>query len=118
MINELPKIVFSKTLQKVEWNNSRLVKENVAEEIARIKRQPGKDLAIFGSADFASTLMRLGLIDEYRILVAPVVLGSGTPMFKDIKEKTNLKLVKTETFGSGVMLLYYQPTESEDRNVT
>ena len=56
--------------------------------------------------------MRLGLIDEYRILVAPVVLGSGTPMFKDIKEKTNLKLVKTETFGSGVVLLYYQPTET------
>ncbi len=109
MMNELPKIVFSRTLQKVEWKNSRLVKENIAEEIARLKRQPGKDLAIFGSADLASTFMRLGLIDEYRIFVNPVVLGSATPMFKDIKDKAALKLLKTKMLRSGVVILYYQP---------
>jgi len=108
-MNELPKIVFSRTLDEVEWNNSRLVKENVAEEVARLKQQPGKDLAIFGSADLASNLMRPGLIDEYRIFVNPVVLGAGTPMFKDIKERTKLRLLKTNTLSSGVVILYYQP---------
>ncbi len=108
-MNDLPKIVFSRTLKKVEWKNSRLVKENVAEEIARLKQQPGKDLALFGSADLASTFMRLGLIDEVRIFVNPVVLGGGNPMFKDVKDRTALKLLKTETLSSGVVLLYYQP---------
>lgn len=74
-MNELPKIVFSRTLEKVEWKNSRLVKGNIAEEIARLKQQPGKDLALFGSADLASTFMRLGLIDEYRVFVNPVGPG-------------------------------------------
>ena len=108
MMNELPKIVFSRTLEKAEWKNSRLVKGNVAEEVASLKRQPGKDLALFGSAHLASTLMRLGLIDEYRIFVNPVVLGGGTPMF-DIKGRTALKLLKTQTLRSGVVILYYQP---------
>jgi dihydrofolate reductase len=117
-LNELPKIVFSRTLEKVEWKNSRLVKENVAEEVARLKQQPGNDLALFGSADLASTFMRLGLIDEYRIFVTPVILGRGTPMFKDIKDRIDLKLSKATTWSSGVVALYYRPTESEDRNVT
>lgn len=109
MMNELPKIVFSRTLNEVEWSNSRLVKDNIAEEIGRLKRQPGKDIAMFGSANLASTFMRLGLIDEYRIFVNPVVLGSGNPMFEDVKSRTPLKLVKTETFRSGVVVLSYQP---------
>lgn len=108
MMNELPKIVFSRTLEKVEWKNSRLVKGNLAEEVARSKQQPGKDLAMFGSADLAATFMRLGLIDEYRIFVNPVVLGGGTPMFKDIKDRAALKLSKTQTLSSGVVILYYQ----------
>ena len=109
-MNELPKIVFSRTLEKLEWRNSRLVRENVAEEVAKLKRQPGKDIALFGSADLASTFMRLGLIDEYRILVNPIVLGAGNPMFKNVKDRTTVKLQKTETFGSGVVVLNYQPT--------
>jgi dihydrofolate reductase len=109
MMNDLPKVVFSRTLDKVEWKNSRLVKGNVAEEIARLKQQPGKDLAMFGSTDLASTFMRLGLIDEYRIFVNPVVLGRGNPMFKDVKDKKALKLLKAQTFRSGNVLLYYQP---------
>jgi dihydrofolate reductase len=109
MMNDLPKIVFSRTLDKVEWKNSRLAKGNIAEEIAKLKQLPGKDLAMFGSADLASTFMRLGLIDEYRIFVNPVVLGRGNPLFKDVKDRTALKLLKARTFRSGNVLLYYQP---------
>jgi dihydrofolate reductase len=112
-MNNLPKIVFSKTLQKVEWKNTRLVKENIAEEISKIKEQPGKDMVIFGSGSIVSTFMQLGLIDEYRIIVNPVVLGNGKPLFKGINDKQNLKLVKTRVFGSGVVILYYQPMGKE-----
>jgi dihydrofolate reductase len=115
-MNHLPKIVFSRTLKKVEWENSRLVKENVAEEITKLKQQPGKDMVIFGSSDLAVTLLPLGLIDECRILVNPVVLGSGKPLFKGIKEKLNLKLIKTKTFKSGNVLLFYQPEKNKITN--
>jgi dihydrofolate reductase len=114
-MNNLPKIVFSKTLEEVKWNNSRLVKENIAEEISKIKQQPGKDVVIFGSGSIVSTLMQLGLIDEYRIIVNPVVLGNGKPLFKGINDKQNLKLLKTMVFGSGVVILYYQPVGKEEK---
>ena len=110
-LNNLPKIVFSKTLEKVEWNNSRLIKENIKEEILKIKQQPGKDLVLFGGADISSAFLQLGLIDEYRIIVNPVVLSNGKPFFKDIKGKRNLKLLKTKTFSCGNVILYYQPTK-------
>jgi len=109
-MNNLPKIVFSKTLEKVEWKNSRLVKENIAEEMSKMKQQPGKDLVLFGGAGIASTFIKLGLIDEYRIIVNPVVLGRGNPLFKGLKDKLNLKLLKTKTYSSGNVILYYQPT--------
>src|SRR5262245_30468121 len=83
-LNELPKVVFSRTLKKLEWNNSRLARENAAEEVVRLKQQPGKGLALFGSADLASTSMQLGLIDEYRFFATPVVLAGGRPMFQHI----------------------------------
>ncbi len=110
-MNSLSKIVFSKTLEKVEWQNTRLVKENVAEEIAKLKQQPGKDLIIFGSSDLAVTFIQDGLLDEFRIMVNPVVLGNGKPLFKGIKDKLDLKLLKTRPFSSGNVLLYYQPAE-------
>ena len=91
-MNNLPKIVFSKTLQRVEWNNSRLVKENIAEEISKMKQQSGKDMVIFGSGSIVSTFMQFGLIDEYRIILNPVVLGNGKPLFKGINDKNHLKL--------------------------
>ena len=94
-MNTLPKIVFSRTLERTEWNNTRLVKGNIAEEISKLKQQPGKDWLLFGSADLASTLTDLGLIDEYRIMVNPVILGNGKPLFKSIKDKLSLKLVQT-----------------------
>lgn len=107
-MNNLAKIVFSRTLQEVEWKNSRLVKNNITEEVSKLKQQPGKDLVILGSASLASSLMQLGLIDEYRIVLNPVLLGSGTPLFKGIPGKIKLKLSRTKSFGSGVVVLYYQ----------
>jgi dihydrofolate reductase len=108
-MNRVPKIVFSRTLEKAEWNNTRLIKDHIAEEILKLKQQPGKDLALFGSANLMSTLMQLDLIDEHRIMVNPVILGSGNPLFKKTKDKLNLKLIKTRTFGNGNVLLCYQP---------
>ncbi|MCC7353301.1 MAG: dihydrofolate reductase [Anaerolineae bacterium] len=101
-----PKIVFSKTLEKVEWN-SRLVRDNIGQEVTRLKAQPGKDMGL-GGANIASTFMRLGLIDEYRLYVHPVILGAGTPFFPALDKRINLRLVETHTFGSGVVYLRYQ----------
>ena len=78
-----------------------------------MKTQPGKDMVIFGSGSIVSTFMQLGLIDEYRIIVNPIVLGNGNPLFKGIKDKHNLKLLKTRVFSSGVVILYYQPIGRE-----
>src|SRR5258706_7047251 len=103
---QLPKIVFSKTLEKVE-GNARLVRDGVAEEVAKLKEKPGKDLAV-GGAGLASTFTRLGLIDEYRLFVSPVVLGGGTPYFPALEERINLELIETRTFGSRVVYLRYR----------
>jgi dihydrofolate reductase len=111
-MNNLPKIVFSKTLQEVKWNNSRLVKENIAEEISKMKQQPGKDMVIFGSGSIVSTFMQHGLIDEYRIIVNPIVLGNGNPLFKGINGKQNLKLLNTKVFDSGIVILFYEPAQA------
>lgn len=111
-MNQLPKVVFSRTLQKVDWTNSRLVKDDAAGEVVRLKAEPGKDLAMFGSAGLASTFIRLGLIDEFRVLVTPFVLDSGTPMFKDLESAMALKLLSATTWRSGIVALRYQPARS------
>jgi dihydrofolate reductase len=111
ILNNLPKVVFSKTLEKVEWKNARLVKENIAEEIQKLKQQPGKGMVIYGGSGIVSTFMQLGLIDEYRLWVHPVVLGSGKPLFKNINDRHNLKLIKSETLKKGVVVLHYQPIQ-------
>jgi dihydrofolate reductase len=103
---DTPKIVFSNTLERVE-GNARLAREGVAEEVARLKEQPGKDLAV-GGAGLASTCMKHGLIDEYRLFVSPVVLGAGTPYFPALDEGINLELVETRTFGSRVVYVRYR----------
>jgi dihydrofolate reductase len=105
---DLPKIVFSKTLKKVE-GNTRLVRDGVAEEVAKLKEQPGKDLGV-GGASLASTLIKLGLVDEYRLFVSPVLLGAGTPYFPPLDERIDLELVETQTFGSRVVYLRYRRT--------
>lgn len=107
-IEKTEKIVFSTTLDTVEWNNSRLVKDHVEEEINKLKQQPGKDMVILGSPRFAHYLMQLGLIDEYKITVSPVLLGSGLPLFQGIEQKTSLKLIENKTFASGAIGLHYQ----------
>jgi dihydrofolate reductase len=108
-MNFLPKIVFSPTLEKAEWQNSRLVKGNVGEEITILKHQAGKDMVIFGSSDLAAAFTKLGLIDEYRIIVNPVVLGCGNTLLKGLNERLKLKLVEVRSFSSGTVLLRYQP---------
>lgn len=107
-IEKTEKIVFSTTLDTVEWNNSRLVKDHVEEKINKLKQKQGKDMVILGSPRFAHYLMQLGLIDEYKITVSPVLIGSGLPLFQGIQEKTNLKLIENKTFASGAIGLHYQ----------
>jgi len=107
-MNNLPKIVFSRTLQRAEWKNSTLVKSDAAAEISRLKQLPGKDMVVLGSASLASFLLQRGLIDEYRIILNPVLLGSGRPLFQDVRQRLRLKLSSTKLFGSGVVVLYYQ----------
>ena len=103
---DTPKVVFSTTLEKVDWN-SRLVRDNIAEEVTKLKAQPGKDMDV-GGPTLASSLIPLGLIDEYRPVVHPVVLGAGTPFFPALGSAISLRLVETRTFGSGVVYLRYQ----------
>ncbi len=106
-MNALPKIVFSKTLTQADWNNAQLIREQPAQAISRLKQLPGKDMAIFGSSDLALTLIENDLIDEFRIFVAPVVLGAGKPLFKGINTTLELRLIKTISFKSGVVGLFY-----------
>jgi len=108
-INDMIKIVFSRTLQKVQWKNSILIKEIVPHEVQKLKKQHGKDMVIYGSGSIVSAFIRVGLIDDYRIFVNPIVLGSGKPLFKDIKKRINLSLLNTRTFNNGNVLLRYQP---------
>lgn len=111
-MNRLPKFVVSRTLEEVEWKNSRLIKENVAEEVSKLKHQPGQDILIAGSADLVHTLMRDHLIDEYRLLVYPVLRGSGKRLFRE--GNTTLKLVEGKTFSSGVVLLRYDQGKNKE----
>ncbi len=108
-MNNADKIVFSRTLTKVGWNNTRLVKDNIGEEIRNMKRRSGKNMTLLGSGSIVTQFAQQGLIDEYQLMVNPVVLGVGTPLFKGIKHKLNLQLTGTKTFRNGSVLLYYQP---------
>ena len=111
-LNSMRKIVFSKTLDTADWNNSVLLREIDPETIKRWKQEDGKDMLIYGSASIVQQLTNLGLIDEYQLLVHPVVLGGGKPLLKDIADKHRLKLVSAKPFSSGVVLLTYQPAEA------
>lgn len=108
-MNELRKIVFSRTLKKVEWQNARLATAAAAEEVAPLKQEAGRDIAILGCANLAASLVQVGLIDECRFFINPVVLGGGTPLLRGVERRHNLQLVNTETLGSGVVALYYRP---------
>lgn len=112
VMNGSRKYVVSTTLKKAEWNNSTLIKGNIVEEIAKLKQQPGKDIGVSGSATLVQTLMQHDLIDEYVLLVCPLVLGSGKRLFRDVS-KMNLKLIEAKPLGSGVVALTYQPDKKE-----
>jgi dihydrofolate reductase len=115
MMNGYPKYVASTTLQKpLEWNNSMLIEGDVAEEVSRLKQLPGKDILIFGSGKLVNSLMRDDLIDEYRLMIFPIIVGSGQRLFADGIDEMVLELVDTETFGSGVVVLTYRPAGVQD----
>jgi dihydrofolate reductase len=106
-MNALPKYVFSRTLKKADWNNTTLIKGDAAAEVARLKQEDGKDIFVFGSADLSAHLMPL--FDELRIGVAPLFLGSGSPLFKKRDEKAKLKLLAADKHSTGVVILRYAP---------
>ena len=108
-MNNLPKVVFSRTLDKAAWTNTRLVKDDMVGAIRKMKEEPGEDMAILGSGSIVSQLAQHGLIDEYQIVVVPVALGKGRTLFEGVKEKMPLKLTKTRTFRNGNVLLCYEP---------
>lgn len=109
-IDNISKIVFSHTLKNVEWKNSRLAKGNLKEEVLALKQQPGKDVLV-GSPSLIVALMNLNLIDEFQLCVHPVILGKGLQLLKNINDRINLKLLRTKTFGSGAVTLYYEPAK-------
>lgn len=105
--DETQKIVISSTLDKVEWKNTRLIKDNIAEEIQKLKQQSGKNLIVAGGATVAQTFAKLGLIDEYQIVVHPVIFGKGKLLLKELNIRQKLKLIGTKTFNSGAVELSY-----------
>jgi dihydrofolate reductase len=109
-MNNLPKVVFSRTLDKASWSNTKLVKSDMIGEIRRMKKEPGEGMAILGSGSIVSQLAHHGLIDEYQIVVIPVALGKGRTMFEGVAQKVPLRLITTRAFINGNVLLCYEPT--------
>jgi dihydrofolate reductase len=107
-MNNLPKVVFSRTLDRASWSNTKLVKSGMAGEIRKMKEEPGKDMVILGSGSIVSQLTQDGLIDEYQIVVNPVILGAGRTMFDGVKDKLTMKETKSRTFENGNVLLCYE----------
>jgi len=106
-IDNIPKIVFSRTLKNIEWKSARLATKDLKEEVLELRQQAGKDIFV-GSPGLIVSLSRMDLIDEYQLGVQPTVVGSGLPLFKNITDRIDLKLLKTKTFGCGALMLYYE----------
>ena len=109
-MNSLPKYVVSSTLDGLTWNNSRLIKGDIANAVSQLKQESGEDILLAGSADLLNTLREHDLVDEYRIMLYPIIVGSGKRLFTDVTDTTALKLVDTKRFTSGVLVLCYEPT--------
>jgi dihydrofolate reductase len=107
-MNDISKIVFSRSLNQVDWQNTHVVKGDAAEAVRQLKAQSVQDWFIFGSANLASALIPHGLIDEYRIMLNPIILGAGRPLFQNIQAPHELKLINSRVFGNGNVLLYYK----------
>jgi dihydrofolate reductase len=110
-MNAAPKVVFSRTLQKPSWKNTKLVKGDLDAEVRKLKQEPGPDMAILGSGTIVSQLTQARLIDEFQIVVNPVVLGKGRTLFEGVQDRLALKLVKTRAFANGNVVLYYEPVK-------
>jgi len=110
LIDNISKIVFSRTLKNVDWRNTQLKKEIIKEEVLELKQQAGKNILV-GSPGLIVALSKFKLIDEYQLSVQPTVLGSGLPLFKNVRDRIDLRLLKTKTFGCGAVTLYYEPTK-------
>ncbi len=108
LMNAIPKVVFSRTLERADWNNTRIARD-AESEVAQLRTQDGKDVYVFGSADLCASLMQAGLIDEYRIGVNPILLGSGNPLFKPMPSSQSVKLLEARALNSGCVLLRYAP---------
>jgi dihydrofolate reductase len=108
-MNALPKVVISRTMQKPTWNNTKLIKGDIAAELRKMKQESGADLVIMGSGSIVLQLAPEGLIDEYHVVVIPVVLGKGRTMFDGVKERMSLKLINSRTFENGNVFLCYEP---------
>ena len=107
-MNSIPKYVVSTSLSEASWNNSTLIRENVPEQVSRLKKQTGKDILVYGSAELANSLFQHGLVDEFRLLVFPVIIGKGKRLFKEGVRKA-MRLEGVKKYTSGVLLLRYQP---------
>ena len=112
LIDNISKIVFSRTLKNVDWKNTTLKKEVIKEEILELKQQAGKNILV-GSPSLIVALMKLNLIDEYQLSVHPIIAGNGLPLFKNISDRIILKLLKTKTFGCGAVTFYYEPAKND-----
>jgi len=110
LIDNISKIVFSRTLKNVDWKNVKLAKGGIKEEVLELKQQAGKNI-LAGSPSLIVTLMQLDLIDEYQLCVQPIISGNGLRLFKNINDRINLNLIKTKIFGSGSITLYYEPAK-------
>jgi dihydrofolate reductase len=112
-MNEIPKVVFSRTLERALWPSSRIARGDLAEEITKLKAEPGKDLLVWGGAALAQSLSRLGLVDEYRLILQPVALGQGLPLFKDLPGPLRLELIEAQTYPTGATLHVYRPAPAD-----
>jgi len=115
IMNDIPKVVFSKTLQSADWPEARIARGDTAQEIARLKAEPGGEIVAHGGARFAQSLARLGVVDEYRLYVYPVAVGSGTPLFTDVGHPQGLRLLSSRAFQCGVLALLYRPMTPQER---
>jgi dihydrofolate reductase len=108
-MNDVPKVVFSKSLERADWNDSRVARGDLADEIASLKREPGGDIIAHGGASLVQALSRAGLVDEYRLVINPVAFGGGLPLFKDLPAPIGLRLVQATTYETGASLHVYRP---------